>query len=232
MARKNHLFLFSLMLGCLALTYFINVYYKMDIVYSHLFYIPIVLCGLWYPDKAFYLAILLGLWHIGADYYATRIVLLAPIVRTGVFLFVGYLVGTICERRDRLHSQLETINSAMLDFICEVKQDGSFGYVSPSVKNTLGYEAQELTGKAFMDRVHADDKAPVKQVFDQAINKPDELRFDYRYLDAAGYYKWMESLAKPIRVNGAIEMYVLGSRDITVRKKMEEELTFSVFMIR
>ena len=226
MARKNHLFLFSLMLGCLALTYFINVYYKMDIVYSHLFYIPIVLCGLWYPDKAFYLAILLGLWHIGADYYATRTVLLAPIVRTGVFLFVGYLVGTICERRDRLHSQLETINSAMLDFICEVKQDGSFGYVSPSVKNTLGYEAQELTGKAFMDRVHADDKAPVKQVFDQAINKPDELRFDYRYLDAAGNYKWMESLAKPIRVNGAIEMYVLGSRDITVRKKMEEELTF------
>ena len=226
MARKNHLFLFSLMLGCLALTYFINVYYKMDIVYSHLFYIPIVLCGLWYPDKAFYLAILLGLWHIGADYYATRTVLLAPIVRTGVFLFVGYLVGTICERRDRLHSQLETINSAMLDFICEVKQDGSFGYVSPSVKNTLGYEAQELTGKAFMDRVHADDKAPVKQVFDQAINKPDEPRFDYRYLDAAGNYKWMESLAKPIRVNGAIEMYVLGSRDITVRKKMEEELTF------
>ena len=229
MARKNHLFLFSLMLGCLALTYFINVYYKMDIVYSHLFYIPIVLCGLWYPDKAFYLAILLGLWHIGADYYATRTVLLAPIVRTGVFLFVGYLVGTICERRDRLHSQLETINSAMLDFICEVKQDGSFGYVSPSVKNTLGYEAQELTGKAFMDRVHADDKAPVKQVFDQAINKPDELRFDYRYLDAAGNYKWMESLAKPIRVNGAIEMYVLGSRDITVRKKMEEELTFLSF---
>ena len=217
------------MLGCLALTYFINVYYKMDIVYSHLFYIPIVLCGLWYPDKAFYLAILLGLWHIGADYYATRTVLLAPIVRTGVFLFVGYLVGTICERRDRLHSQLETINSAMLDFICEVKQDGSFGYVSPSVKNTLGYEAQELTGKAFMDRVHADDKAPVKQVFDQAINKPDELRFDYRYLDAAGNYKWMESLAKPIRVNGAIEMYVLGSRDITVRKKMEEELTFLSF---
>ena len=229
MARKNHLFLFSLMLGCLALTYFINVYYKMDIVYSHLFYIPIVLCGLWYPDKAFYLAILLGLWHIGADYYATRIVSLAPIVRAGVFLFVGYLVGTICEKRDRLLNQLETINSAMLDFICEVKQDGSFGYVSPSVKNTLGYEAQELTGKAFMDRVHADDKAPVKQVFDQAINKPDELRFDYRYLDAAGNYKWMESLAKPIRVNGAIEMYVLGSRDITVRKKMEEELTFLSF---
>ena len=229
MARKNHLFLLALMLGCLALTYFVNVFYKMDIVYSHLFYVPIVLCGLWYPDKAFYLAILLGLGHIGADYYATRTVLLAPIVRTGVFLFVGYLVGTICERRDRLHSQLETINSAMLDFICEVKQDGSFGYVSPSVKNTLGYEAQELTGKAFMDRVHADDKAPVKQVFDQAINKPDELRFDYRYLDAAGNYKWMESLAKPIRVNGAIEMYVLGSRDITVRKKMEEELTFLSF---
>ena len=229
MARKNHLFLFSLMLGCLALTYFINVYYKMDIVYSHLFYIPIVLCGLWYPDKAFYLAILLGLWHIGADYYATRIVSLAPIVRAGVFLFVGYLVGTICEKRDRLLNQMKTINSVMLDFICEVKQDGSFGYVSPSVKNTLGYEAQELTGKAFMDRVHADDKAPVKQVFDQAINKPDELRFDYRYLDAAGNYKWMESLAKPIRVNGAIEMYVLGSRDITVRKKMEEELTFLSF---
>ena len=229
MARKNHLFLFSLMLGCLALTYFVNVFYKMDIVYSHLFYIPIVLCGLWYPDKAFYLAILLGLWHIGADYYATRIVSLAPIVRAGVFLFVGYLVGTICEKRDRLLNQMKTINSVMLDFICEVKHDGSFGYVSPSVINTLGYEAQELTGKPFMDRVHPDDKAPVKQVFDQATNNKTEFRFDYRYLDAAGYYKWMESLAKPILVNNKIAMYVLGSRDITSRKKMEKELTFLSF---
>ena len=229
MARKNHLFLFSLMLGCLALTYFINVYYKMDIVYSHLFYIPIVLCGLWYPDKAFYLAILLGLWHIGADYYATRTVLLAPIVRTGVFLFVGYLVGTICEKRDRLLNQMKTINSVMLDFICEVKHDGSFGYVSPSVINTLGYEAQELTGKPFMDRVHPDDKAPVKQVFDQAMNNKTEFRFDYRYLDAEGSYKWMESLAKPILVKGEIALHVLGSREITARKKMEEELTFLSF---
>ena len=229
MARKNHLFLLALMLGCLALTYFVNVFYKMDIVYSHLFYVPIVLCGLWYPDKAFYLAILLGLGHIGADYYATRTVSLAPIVRAGVFLFVGYLVGTICEKRDRLLNQIKTINSVMLDFICEVKQDGSFGYVSPSVLNTLGYEAQELTGKTFMDRVHPDDKALVKQVFDQAMNNKTEFRFDYRYLDAEGSYKWMESLAKPILVKGEIALHVLGSREITARKKMEEELTFLSF---
>ena len=229
MARKNHLFLLALMLGCLALTYFVNVFYKMDIVYSHLFYVPIVLCGLWYPDKAFYLAILLGLGHIGADYYATRTVSLAPIVRAGVFLFVGYLVGTICEKRDRLLNQIKTINSVMLDFICEVKHDGSFGYVSPSVLNTLGYEAQELTGKTFMDRVHPDDKALVKQVFDQAMNNKTEFRFDYRYLDAEGSYKWMESLAKPILVKGEIALHVLGSREITARKKMEEELTFLSF---
>ena len=229
MEKKNHFLLLALMLGCLALTYFVNVFYKMDIVYSHLFYVPIVLCGLWYPDKAFYLAILLGLGHIGADYYATRTVSLAPIVRAGVFLFVGYLVGTICEKRDRLLNQIKTINSVMLDFICEVKHDGSFGYVSPSVLNTLGYEAQELTGKTFMDRVHPDDKALVKQVFDQAMNNKTEFRFDYRYLDAEGSYKWMESLAKPILVKGEIALHVLGSREITARKKMEEELTFLSF---
>ncbi len=175
------------------------------------------------------MAILLGLGHIGADYYSTRTVSLAPIVRAGVFLFVGYLVGTICEKRDRLLNQIKTINSVMLDFICEVKHDGSFGYVSPSVLNTLGYEAQELTGKTFMDRVHPDDKAPVKQVFDQAMNNKTEFRFDYRYLDAEGSYKWMESLAKPILVKGEIALHVLGSREITARKKMEEELTFLSF---
>lgn len=229
MVKKNYLFLLALMVVCLTLTYFVNVFYKIDIVYSHLFYIPIVLCGLWYPDRAIFLALVLGLWHIGADYYAAQAFSLAPLVRAGVFLFVGYLVGTICERRDRLHSQLETINSAMLDFICEVKKDGTFGYVSPSVKNTLGYEAQELTGKTFMDRVHPDDKAPVKQVFDQAMNNKTEFRFDYRYLDAEGSYKWMESLAKPILVKGEIALHVLGSREITARKKMEEELTFLSF---
>lgn len=230
MARKNHLFLLALMVGCLAVTYFVNVFYKIDIVYSHLFYIPIVLCGLWYPDRAIFLALVLGLWHIGADYYAAQAFSLAPLVRAGVFLFVGYLVGTICERRDRLHSQLETINSAMLDFICEVKKDGTFGYVSPSVKNTLGYEASELIGEAFLDRVHADDKLQVQHSFDQAMkNDADELRFDYRYRDAEGNYKWMESLAKTIRVDDEITKYVLGSRDITARKKMEEELKFLSF---
>ena len=229
MERKNHLFLLALMVGCLGLTYFVNVFYKLDIVYSHLFYVPIVLCGLWYPDKAFYLAILLGMWHIGADYYVSQTVSPAPLVRTGVFLFVGYLVGAICEKRDRLLNQMKTINSVMLDFICEVKPDGSFGYVSPSVKNTLGYEAQELTGKNFLEQVHPDDKAPVKQVFDQAMLAQTEFRVDYRYLDAAGIYKWMESLAKPIFVNDKIAMFVLGSREITSRKEMEEELTFLSF---
>ena len=229
MERKNHLFLLALMVGCLGLTYFVNVFYKVDIVYSHLFYVPIVLCGLWYPDKAFYLAILLGMWHIGADYYASRTVSLAPRVRAGVFLFVGYLVGTICEKRDCLLNQMKTINSVMLDFICEVKQDGSFGYVSPSVKNTLGYEAHELTGKTFLDRVHPDDKASVKQVFEQALNNKTEFRVDYRYQAAEGSYKWMESLAKPILAKGEIAMVVLGSREITTRKKMEEELTFLSF---
>lgn len=226
MLKKNRSLLLVLIIGCLILTYCVNVFYNLDIVYSHLFYIPITLCGLWYHKKAVYLALLLGLVHIGADYYASHFVSLAPVVRAGVFLFVGYLVGTICEKRDRLHDQLEKINSAMLDFVCEVKPDGTFGYVSPSVKNTLGYEASELTGKTFIELVHPDDQTLVRNIFENAIKNGTGMRIDYRYLDAGGNYKWMESLANPLAADGVIVVYVFGSRDITTRKQTEDELKY------
>lgn len=216
--------LLALLIGCLFLTYYVNVRNNLDIVYSHLFYIPITLCGIWYYKKAVYLSVLLGLVHIGADYYTTQVVSISPLMRAGVFIFVGYLVGTISEKRDLLKDQLEKINSAMLDFVCEVRLDGTFGYVSSSVKHTLGYEADELTGTPFIELVHPDDKALIRDIFDNALKNGTELRIDYRCLDAEGNYIWMESLANPITTDGVIVVYVFGSRDISYRKQMEEEL--------
>lgn len=211
---------------CLIATYYVNIFFNLDIVYSHLFYIPILLCGLWYHKKTVYLALSLGLLHIGADYYATQSISICTFLRTGVFIFVGFLVGSISEKRDHLLAQLEKINSAMLDFVCEIDVSGNFGYISPSVINTLGYRVEELRDKTFFDLVHPDDKNQVKDIFTNASKSATALRVDYRYLNAQGSYQWLESLANPLMENGALIVYVFGSRDITYRKQIEEKLKY------
>jgi PAS domain S-box-containing protein len=77
-------------------------------VYTHLFYIPIIIAGIWYYRKAVYLAVFFGAYHIIINYIIYGSLSYNTFLRASIFLLVAYIVGTISEKKDMIYDSLET----------------------------------------------------------------------------------------------------------------------------
>ncbi len=99
--QPRPLVLIGLLLGCTALSFYVGLVLHISIVYTHLFYIPIVLGGLWYPRQSLYPALYLGILHLGVEYTGAGVLEISVIARAGSFLLVGGLVGLIAGRIQR-----------------------------------------------------------------------------------------------------------------------------------
>ncbi len=78
-----------------------------DVVYTHLFYIPIILAGVWYHRKAVYLAMSLGIFHIVLNYLNDGSFTYGPFLRAVLFVIIAYVIGTISARKDYLYDGLK-----------------------------------------------------------------------------------------------------------------------------
>lgn len=223
-----HLLILAMaLIVCVFLALVVNVHYGIDIVYTHLFYIPIVMAGIWYHRRALFVAGVLGAVHISCDYVINHSLTSSSLLRTVMFLGIALVVGILSEKRDVLYQELQKINNAMLDMITEVASDGKINYISQSSINLLGYSPEEMAGTSIFDLVHPEDLALVRHNFDEAIRSGVSMRLDYRCCHKNGSYTWVESLANPITDDShRLSVYIFGSRDISARKKVEEELQF------
>ncbi len=126
-------------------------------------------------------------------------------------------------RHSEEYFRLLTENSS--DIIAILDADGIIRYISPSVKRALGYTRKELIGKSGFEFVHPADLPGVKTVFDQAIPTPDySSKLDVRYMHKDGSWLFFEVIGKNLLYNPTVSGIVINSRDITERKKAEEEL--------
>jgi PAS domain S-box-containing protein len=85
-----------LVLFCLGLTYYFHFLRRTDIVFTHVFYVPIVLTALWWWRRALWVALLLGgclvLSHLLSGLSAS---LLPDLVRFAMFIIVGLVAGML-----------------------------------------------------------------------------------------------------------------------------------------
>jgi diguanylate cyclase (GGDEF)-like protein/PAS domain S-box-containing protein len=105
--------------------------------------------------------------------------------------------------------------------------DGVRLYVSPSIRELLGYEPQELIGNKAADLTHPDDLesfgAMMKQVRDGRLGVGiQELR--QRHKD--GSWVWMEASLRMThdKISGRPDGYVVSTRGIGKRKELEARL--------
>jgi PAS domain S-box-containing protein len=112
------------------------------------------------------------------------------------------------------------------DIISRHASSGHFLFVSPAVKRVLGYDASAYMGGSPWDRTHPDDLERVQLALNYAKRTGEASTYSFRARHADGHWVWMESTTRyifegPARlIKGAISV----SRDITERKKVEEEL--------
>jgi len=118
------------------------------------------------------------------------------------------------------------------------KLNTTFTYVNPSYKKILGYEPEDLIGKPCFDFIHPDDKKNLLPLLKKYVSAKakrlltrkdveSSLFIEYRIRDKSGNWHYLESTA-----NFAGDELLFVSKDITERKKAEEELLHSSNAVR
>ncbi|MFI5144242.1 MAG: PAS domain S-box protein [Ignavibacteria bacterium] len=111
------------------------------------------------------------------------------------------------------------------DLIALVDGTGTIKYASPSTTRILGYELDEFTGKNRFDFIHPEDITKLKSITGQLLEKPGgSMSVIYRAKHKSGRWLWMESTSTNLLLDPVVGSIVINYRDITERKKAEEEL--------
>jgi diguanylate cyclase (GGDEF)-like protein/PAS domain S-box-containing protein len=128
-------------------------------------------------------------------------------------------------RQSEAHYRLLADNIA--DIIILIDARGLLRYVSRSAEPVLGLRPKDIVGKSCFDLVHPDDRESVKSAT-TGINGVDSVStVVFRHYRGDGTLAWVESKFKlaaepsdPARTE-----FLCVIRDVTERKRMEDELT-------
>lgn len=129
-AKPNNKLLFILLftiVACVLLAFYVGFIRGAAVVYTHLFYIPILLGGVWYCRKAVYVALFLGMTHILMTYFSLGYFVTGTFERAIIFIVVAYVLGFVCEKktkseeetvreRDKSQKILDTVSEAISIF--------------------------------------------------------------------------------------------------------------------
>lgn len=133
-----------------------------------------------------------------------------------------YAMRRRAKRRDELF-RLITENAA--DMIAVVDATGKRLYNSPAYQKILGYSKEELRGTSGFEQVHPEDRQKVIEAAREARFSGVGKRMEYRIRHKKGHWLVLESTASAVtNAKGEVEKLVIVNRDITERKRAEEQL--------
>jgi PAS domain S-box-containing protein len=110
------------------------------------------------------------------------------------------------------------------DIIFIVDYKGGILYHNTSVKETLGYDEDQLVGKNFFEFIEADALRDVKLNFEASTRKSYNDNIEFLFLSADGSYRYLEFNSINLKHKEGFEGLILDCRDISQRKKDAEEL--------
>ncbi|HXY08056.1 MAG TPA: EAL domain-containing protein [Terriglobales bacterium] len=116
------------------------------------------------------------------------------------------------------------------DMIALVDTKGRRLYNNPAYKKILGYSPTELEATSAFEQVHPEDRFNVMEAARLARDGATERRLEYRIRHKSGTWRVLESTANAVKNNkGEVEEIVIVTRDITDRKRAEEQLEYNAF---
>ncbi len=146
-----------------------------------------------------------------------------------------FLIASI-DSRDRLDEELQRSESKYrnliensADIIYSLTSEGIFNFVSPAWTRFLGHAVSEVEGNSFRLFVHPDDMPACDRFLQQVVKTGErEEGVEYRVRHKNGDWHWHTSSASPYRdPDGRVTGFYGIARDITDRRKAEEELRLS-----
>jgi diguanylate cyclase (GGDEF)-like protein/PAS domain S-box-containing protein len=131
------------------------------------------------------------------------------------------------ECAEKYRSLVENIR----EVIYELDSQGVVLYISPAIRDILGYDTAEIIGKNFIEFAHKDDLNGRAEWFSE-LRKGVESPSEYRVINKSGELRWALTKTRPIMEDGLFK----GARgiliDVTDQRRVAEALQESEELFR
>lgn len=149
------------------------------------------------------------------------IVAFGCILSLGMIGFASFIVRRDFEKRQQAEAERELFFNVPLDMLCIIGTDGFLKRVNPAFTQILGWSAQELTTRPYLEFVHPEDRTRTEaEVARHMAEGGVVLQFENRCLlkDGSSRTFWWKSVLQP---NGLV---IATARDVTEQKAAAEVL--------
>jgi PAS domain S-box-containing protein len=128
--------------------------------------------------------------------------------------------------------RFRSIVNEMTDIIWVVDKDVRIRYATPSCRRVLGYDPESMIGKSGLDLVHSDDIPKVTRDFQQVADRANPFTpTEFRFKHAQGHWVHLEATGINLIDRPGVDGILLTTRDITQRKKTEELVRLTQFVV-
>jgi two-component system cell cycle sensor histidine kinase/response regulator CckA len=111
------------------------------------------------------------------------------------------------------------------DIICRTDVHGRFRMLNSKTPKLLGYDAEDLTGRSYLDLIRSDFRATVRRFYRQQLTrKLAHTYLEFPALTGNGREMWFGQSVELIEEDGRIIGFQAVARDITHRRRSEEML--------
>lgn len=214
-----------------SLVYYFHAVYQSEVVFSHFFYISIILACIWWKRKGLTVAVFssacLILGHIfltpnapaGNDYFCAMMFIAVALIVTALSEHAAKAEMTLRESEEKYRTLTE--NSLTGVFI---QQDGKYVFVNDRFAAIHAYEPEELLGKEYCLLIHPDERGRIAQFVSERLEGNEvPQQYEMRRLKKDGQTIWCEIMVSRIEYMG--KPAIMGNIiDTTACKKTEEVL--------
>ncbi len=160
-----------------------------------------------------------------------NIALLCLLAFIGTISMAGLILAAALKERQRIEEKLRqnerrfrSLVENSSDMVALIDPESTIIYASSSTTRILGYEINEYIGRKALDFVHPEDRANIAQTIGRIASQPQIVLYAAcRYLHKDGSWRWLEGTGTNLLHDPAIQAIVANYRDITEKKKAEED---------
>lgn len=221
---------------CVLVVGYINIRLGVDQVYSHFFYLPIILTGIWYHKKAIYVALFLGAVHVYAEYIVSGSIIPGTIIRAAFFLGAALVIGHLSEERDGYYRALK-ISIKQQELILQEAEEGIFSldvqgtvtFANPAGVKMVGCQPEDITGgrinltQLLQQPAYMENK-PGNTILNTLTKGVLSGSVEECIVDRFGKKITLEFTSKQIQEQGSVMGAIVVMRDITESVRVKKEL--------
>ncbi len=161
-----------------------------------------------------------------------------PIDLTNTLETLSAQVGLALDREElteafharRSESRFQTLVQSASDVILIARPDTTITYQTPSAQRILGYEPGSLEGKRLTSLLHPNDlERAIAAYGGVAFRAGTSVTAEWRVRHGDGSWRDVEVVTNNLLGEPTVEGIVLTLRDVTERKRLEEELKHQAF---